>query len=149
MISPNFQVRESQNLIVSTQNLGFTSQTATNKILADVVTNLDSTTSLLERFGDNSPSFKFTSKMSELCDDIRSAVNGLYTAQDQLSSCTSNSMQQLDKLIKSANHIMRNIDENRIFLGERGVVTVMNNQMLKPCEISLISLFRLLLTSRD
>jgi len=101
------KVRESQNLIVSTQNLGFTSQTATNKILADVVTNLDSTTSLLERFGDNSPSFKFTSKMSELCDDIRSAVNGLYTAQDQLSSCTSNSMQQLDKLIKSANHIMR------------------------------------------
>ena len=138
MISPNFQVRESQNLIVSTQNLGFTSQTATNKILADVVTNLDSTTSLLERFGDNSPSFKFTSKMSELCDDIRSAVNGLYTAQDQLSSCTSNSMQQLDKLIKSANHIMRNIDENRIFW-ERGVVTVMNNQMLKPCEIRLCS----------
>ena len=118
MISPNFQVRESQNLIVSTQNLGFTSQTATNKILADVVTNLDSTTSLLERFGDNSPSFKFTSKMSELCDDIRSAVNGLYTAQDQLSSCTSNSMQQLDKLIKSANHIMRNTDENRIFWGK-------------------------------
>ena len=36
-------MRESQNLIVATQNSGMSVQTSTNKILADVVTNLADT----------------------------------------------------------------------------------------------------------
>ena len=101
------QVRESQNLIVSSHNLNFTSQTSTNKILADVVTNLENTHSLLDRFRDGGAGAKVTSRLSEICDDLGSAVTGLISAQDQLANCSTNNMQQLDKLIKSACTIMR------------------------------------------
>ena len=99
-------MRESQNLIVSSQNVGLTTQTNTNKLLADVVTNLETTHGLLDRFRDNSSS-RVTTRLSDICDELGSAVTGLLSAQDQLGSCSTNNMAQLDKLIKSACNIMR------------------------------------------
>merc|ERR1719150_1479833 len=74
------KVRESQNLIVATQNSGMSVQTSSNKI---------------------------SSRLADLCDDLGKAVTGLLSAQDQLSNCGTNNMQQLEKLIKSASNIMR------------------------------------------
>lgn len=101
------KVRESQNLIVASQNSGLSVQANTNKILADVVANLEQTHNILDRFRDGATSSKMTSRLGELCDDLGKAVTGLMSAQDQLSNCSSNNMQQLDKLIKSASTIMR------------------------------------------
>ena len=101
------QVRESQNLIVSSQNQGFASQTATNKLLVDVVTSLETTHSLLDRFTGAGNKITITAKLSDICDDLGTAVTGLVSAQDQLANCSTNNMAQLDKLIKSASTIMR------------------------------------------
>ena len=101
------QVRDSQNLIVATQNSGMSVQASTNKILADVVTNLEQTHNILDRFRDGAPTSKMSSRLTELCDDLGKAVTGLLSAQDQLTNCGTNNMQQLEKLIKSASNIMR------------------------------------------
>ena len=100
-------MRDSQNLIVATQNSGMSVQASTNKILADVVTNLEQTHNILDRFRDGAPTSKMSSRLSELCDDLGKAVTGLLSAQDQLTNCGTNNMQQLEKLIKSASNIMR------------------------------------------
>ena len=100
-------MRESQNLIVATQNSGMSVQASTNKILADVVTNLEQTHTILDRFRDGAPTSKMSSRLTELCDDLGKAVTGLLSAQDQLANCSTNNMQQLEKLIKSASNIMR------------------------------------------
>ena len=90
-------MRESQNLIVATQNSGMSVQASTNKILANVVTNLEKTHMILDRYQDGSTSSKMSSRMADLCDDLGKAVTGLMSAQDQLSNCSSNNIQQLDK----------------------------------------------------
>ena len=119
-------MRESQNLIVATQNSGMSVQTSTNKILADVVTNLEQTHNILDRLRDGATSSKLSSRLADLCDDLGKAVTGLLSAQDQLSNCGSNNMQQLDKLIKSATTIMREDTWNnkkRVSVTEGGPAT--------------------------
>ena len=103
----SLQVRDSQNLIVATQNSGMSVQASTNKILADVVTNLEQTHTILDRFRDGTPTSKMNSRLGDLCDDLGKAVTGLLSAQDQLANCGTNNMQQLEKLIKSASDILR------------------------------------------
>ena len=92
-------------MIVATQNSGMSVQASTNKILTEVVTNLEQTHTILDREG--APTSKLSSRLTELCDDLGKAVTGLLSAQDLLTNCGTNNMQQLEKLIKSASNIMR------------------------------------------
>jgi len=101
------KVRESQNLITSTQNRGLTSQERTNKILLSVVQSLDATNELLEKFDRAHNKIAITAKLSETVDDLGSHTASLMTAQDQLASYCTESINKTDQLIKTATTIMR------------------------------------------
>lgn len=113
-------------MIVATQNSGMTIQASTNKILADVVTNLEQTHNILDRLRDGASSSKSSSRLEGLCDELGKAVTGLLSAQDQLSNCGTTNMHQLEKLIKSASTIMREDTWNnkkRVSVTEGGPAT--------------------------
>ena len=59
-------MRESQNLIVSTQKTSFSSQASTNRILADVVNNLELTMTLVERCRDSRGDSKIVAQVLSL-----------------------------------------------------------------------------------
>ena len=46
-------------------------------------------------------------QVETVCEELSSAVTGLITAQEGLANCSSNSMAQLDSLIKSADILLR------------------------------------------
>ena len=101
-------MREGQNLIVSNQDKSMTSQTSTNKILVDVVNNLELTQDVLDRHRDSgSVSSRMVTQLSKVCEELRMAVTGLNSAQDEMANQSSSSMVQLDRVIKSVENIIR------------------------------------------
>eukprot|EP00092_Neocalanus_flemingeri_P017244 GFUD01018647.1.p1 GENE.GFUD01018647.1~~GFUD01018647.1.p1 ORF type:complete len:1673 (+),score=562.04 GFUD01018647.1:126-5144(+) len=98
------KVRESQAHISAGQESGILAQAETNRLLGTVVSSLEQAHSLLDRHSDDT---LLTSRLKEICDDLAGAVTGLVTAQDQLASCGTSNMEQLDRLIKSASSIMK------------------------------------------
>jgi hypothetical protein len=72
-----------------------------------VVNNLEQAHNLLDSDSDGTLPQRITSRLAEICDDLAAAVTGLVTAQDQMGSCGTSNMEQLDRLIKSASNIMR------------------------------------------
>lgn len=98
------KVRESQAHISAGQESGILAQSETNRLLGVVVSSLEQAHNLIDRNSDGSV---MTSRLAEICDDLAGAVTGLVTAQDQLASCGTSNMEQLDRLIKSASSIMK------------------------------------------
>eukprot|EP00090_Calanus_glacialis_P004110 TRINITY_DN13042_c0_g1_i1.p1 TRINITY_DN13042_c0_g1~~TRINITY_DN13042_c0_g1_i1.p1 ORF type:complete len:1677 (-),score=602.43 TRINITY_DN13042_c0_g1_i1:383-5413(-) len=101
------KVRESQAHISAGQESGILAQAETNRLLGVVVNNLEQAHNLLDSDSDGTLPQRITSRLAEICDDLGAAVTGLVTAQDQMGSCGTSNMEQLDRLIKSASNIMR------------------------------------------
>jgi len=101
------KVRESQAHISAGQESGILAQAETNRLLGVVVNNLEEAHNLLDSDSDGTLPQRITSRLAEICDDLAAAVTGLVTAQDQMGSCGTSNMEQLDRLIKSASNIMR------------------------------------------
>ena len=67
--------------------------------------NLEEAHNLLDR--DSVLPQKISGRFLEICDDLSAAVTGLVTAQEQMGSCGTSNMEQLDRIIKSASCLMR------------------------------------------
>ena len=92
-------------MIMTTQSSGQAAQTATNKILAEVVAGLEAAHAALGRAGQGGGQGQ--ARLSAVCDQLGAAVTSLLGAQDELASGTSSSLVRLDRLIRTAGGLIR------------------------------------------